>query len=452
MLNERWFSEGWWNVSRPSVLLLGTDRNVIRACELRDIDPVVLCTSASYDTGRAMVPPRGVLIRVDDITNPEDCLAALHREGLADRQFIAVQTGFEWALVTAALLARALGCRSIDPVTALHFRDKSLQKARLRSAGEPVTRWVVIPDIYDVRDVPLEFDRAVLKPIAGAGTESTSMVRERKDLAEVSRACRERKEPKRTFLLEEYVAGDEWMVEGVVFGGEVLFFGMGTYAEPCIDAIAGQVPISMRRLDPIHEADAYKNAEPVVRGAITALGLVDGVFHMELFCERGTGRIVFSECAARQGGALICEQVLTKFNVDIADAALLCAIGQRPEIDVKVNPKVVGVVGLNGPVGTIISYPTYDELLSQPNVAFARMRIPPGASLTKFATTPDMFGNILITTDSIEEFDARVSELQQWFLERIVVAEPALTAGERWAWHHRNWPEQVHRDPLYVRE
>jgi hypothetical protein len=398
------------------------------------------------------MPSRGVLIRVDDITNPEDCLAALHRERLADRQFIAVQTGLEWCLVTAAVLASVLGCRSIDPATALLFRDKSLQKARLLSAGVPVTRWAVIPDIYDVGDVPLEFDRAVLKPIAGAGTEHTSMVRERKDLEEVSRACRERKESKRTFLLEEYVAGDEWMVEGVVFGGEVLFFGMGTYAEPCLDAITGQVPISMRRLDPIHEADAYKNSEPVVRGAITALGLLDGVFHMELFREHGTGRIVFSECAARQGGALICEQVLAKFNVDLADSALLCAIGLPPEIEVKVNSKVVGCVGLKGPVGTIISYPAYDELLSQPNVAFARMRIPPGASLSKFSTTPDMFGNVLIIADSIEEFDKRVPQLQQWFVERIVVAEPALTVGERWAWHRRNWPERDHRDPLYVRE
>src|SRR5262249_44206646 len=159
------------------------------------------------------------------------------------RQFAAVVTGWEWAIVTAAVLGRVLGCRVMDPVTALHFRDKSLQKARLLSAGVPVTRWVVVPDIYDVADVPLEFDRAVLKPIAGGATEFTSMVHGRKDLNDVSRACRERHQSKRTFLLEEYVPGDEWTVDGLVFGGEVLFFSLATYAEPCIDAITGQVPI-----------------------------------------------------------------------------------------------------------------------------------------------------------------------------------------------------------------
>ena len=437
-------------MSRPSVLLLGADQYVLRACEVHDVDPVLLCNSSAYDAGRLQMPQRGTLIRVDDITNPEDCLAALHRAGLADRQFDAIQTTWEFSTVTAAVLGRALGCRSIDPVTALHFRDKSLQKARLLSAGVPVTRSVVIPDIYDVSDVPLEFDRAVLKPIAGGGTAFTSAVRERKDLEDVSRACREKKETKRTFLLEEYVDGDEWMAEGVVFGGEVLFFGLGAYTEPCLDALTGQVPISLWRLDPVQDAEAYKSTEPVVRSAIAALGLRDSVFHMELFSENGTGRIIFSECAARRGGALTQEQVLGKFNVDLAEAALLCAIGQKPEIDLKVHPKVVGCVGLYGPAGTVVSYPTPDELMSQPNVTFVQMWVPPGASLNpQFAASADMLGAVLLMTESVQEFDQRVPQLRQWFGERLVVVEPALTTGQRWAWQQRHWPERDYRDWLY---
>jgi len=437
-------------VSKSSVLMLGADSYVLRACELHDVEPVLLCNSSAYDSGRVQMPSGGTLIRVDDVTSPEDCLAALHRAGLADRQFDAVQTTWEFSVVTATALGRVLGCRSIDPATACHFRDKSLQKARLLSAGVPVTRSVVIPDIYDVRDVPLEFERAVLKPIAGGGTAFTSVVREKKDLEEASRACREKKESKRTFLLEEYVDGDEWMAEGVAFGGEVLFFGLGAYTEPCLDALIGQVPISLRRLDPVHSADAYDSAGPVVRSAITALGLQDSVFHMELFRERGTGRIIFSECAARRGGALTQEQVLAKFNVDLGEAALLCAIGRRPEIEVKVHPKVVGCAGLYGPAGTVVDYPTPDELLGQPNVTFAQMWVPPGANLNlKFSASADMLGAVLLITESVAEFDERVSQLRRWFGERLVVAEPALTSGQRWAWQHRNWPDRDYRDWLY---
>lgn len=437
-------------MSRPTVLLVGADSYVLRACERHQVDAVVISNSGAYDSGRVRLPTGGRLIRVDDVTNVEDILGALHREGLGDLRFDAVQTTWEYAAVTTAVLARALGCRTIDPVTALYFRDKSLQKARLRDAGVPVTRAVVVPDVFDVSDVPFDFERAVLKPIAGGGTTSTSVVTSRKDLEDASRTFREQKETNRTFLLEEFVEGEEWMAEGIVFGGEVIFFGLGAYTEPCLEAVTGQVPISLRRLDPTADAEAYTSAEPVVRAAIAALGLQDSVFHMELFREPGTGRIVFSECAARRGGALTQEQVLAKFGVDLAEAALLCALGRRPDLKVNVTPEVIGCVGFYGTAGTVISYPTPDELIAEPDVIFAQTYVPPGATLsTKFSASADMLGAILLSTQTVEDFDKRVQELRTWIDDRLVVAQPNLNSGQRWAWQRANWPDREYRDWLY---
>ncbi|SCL25354.1 Biotin carboxylase [Micromonospora nigra] len=437
-------------MSNASVLLIGADPYVLRACERHGVEPVLLCNSGAYDSGRIRMPEGGTLIRVDDVTNVEDLLAALHREGLADRRFDAIQTTWEFAVVTAAALGAVLGCRVIEPATALRMRDKSLQKARLRAAGVPVARSVVVPDIFDVSDVPWEFERAVLKPIAGGGTTSTSVVGDRKDLEKVSRERREERETSRTFLLEEFVPGDEWMAEGVVFDGEVLFFGLGVYSEPCLDAITGQRPISLRRLDTVQEAEAYQRAEPVVRDSIAALGLRDGVFHMELFHDPATGRVVFSECAARRGGAMTQEQVHAKFNVDLAEAALLCALGRQPKLDVRLHPKVVGCAGLYGPAGVVIDYPTADELLQQPDVAFAQMWVPPGANLnTRFSASADMLGAVLLVTETVKDFDERVPQVREWFQDRLVVAEPNLTSGQRWAWQGRRSPERMHRDWLY---
>ncbi|HTZ45081.1 MAG TPA: hypothetical protein VMB79_14575 [Jatrophihabitans sp.] len=438
--------------TRTSVLFIGADGYVLRACERNNVDAVILSTSGAWDDARIDVPPGGIMLRVDEITNPESCLAALHRAGLADRKFDAIQTTWEYAVVTAAVLGQALGCRTIDPVTALHFRDKSLQKARLRAAGIPVARTVVIEDLYDVSEVPFEFENAVLKPVAGGGTTSTSVVRSRADLEQASRAARLERATDRTFILEEFVDGDEWMAEGVVFGGEVVFFGLGAYTQPCLDAVTGQVPISLRRLDPETEPEAYRAADPVVRGAIATLGLQDSVFHMELFREHGTGRIVFSECAARRGGALTQEEVHAKFNVDLGAAALQCAIGRRPELDVKVNPELIGCAALFGPAGTVFGYPSQAEMMQQPNVQFARTWAAVGGQLgTKFAATAEMMAALLLRADSVDEFHQRVGELRDWFGERLLVAEPGLTSGERRAWQSRHWPDRDYRDQLFTR-
>jgi len=438
------------DAGRRSVLILAGDPYVMRACEPHGIDAVVLCQAGGYDDGRLRVPASGILIRVDDITSPESCLAALHRAGLGKHKFDAIQTTWEFAVVTAAVLGLALGCRALDPTVALHFRDKSLQKARLRAAGIAVSRTVVVQDIYDTSQVELEFDRAVLKPIAGGGTTFTSVVRERKDLEAASRTARESKATDRTFLMEEFVEGDEWIAEGIVFGGEVLFVGLGTYSEPCLDAMTGQVPVSLRRLDPVGEADSYALAEPVVRAAISALGLQDGVFHMELFRENETGRVVFSEGAVRRGGVLTQEEVLAKFNVDLGEAALLCAIGSRPELEIKVNPKQIGCTALYGPAGTVFSYPTQSEMVSQANVLFARTLAPIGSQLkTKFSMTADMMAAMLLTTDTIEEFQTRLAELRTWFGERLIVAKPSLTGTQRRRWQAEHWPERDYDDQLY---
>lgn len=435
-----------------SVLFIGADGYVLRACERNNVDAVILSTSGAWDDDRIEMPPGAIMLRVDEITNPESCLAALYRAGLADRKFDAIQTTWEYAVVTAAVLGQALGCRTIDAETALHFRDKSLQKARLREAGIPVARTAVIEDLYDVSQVPFEFERAVLKPVAGGGTTSTSVVRSRADLEQASKNARLERSTDRTFILEEFVDGDEWMAEGVVFGGEVLFFGLGAYTQPCLDAVTGQVPISLRRLDPDGEPEAYRSADPVVRGAIAALGLQDSVFHMELFREHGTGRIVFSECAARRGGALTQEEVHAKFNVDLGEAALRCAIGRRPELDVKIDPTLIGCAALFGPAGTVFGYPTQSELMQQPNVVFARTWAAVGGQLgTKFAATAEMMAALLLRADSDDEFHQRVGELRDWFGERLLVAEPGLTSGERRAWQSRHWPDRSYRDQLFTR-
>jgi hypothetical protein len=432
--------------------MIGADPYALRACEVHDIEPVLLCNSGAYDSGRIRMPAGGTLIRVDDVANPEDLLGGLYRAGMGGRRFDAIQTTWEFSVVTAAVLARALGVRGIDPEVALHFRDKALQKARLAAAGVPVARTEVVPDLYDVSNVKLEFERAVLKPIAGGGTTSTSIIRDRADLEKASRECRDNKETSRTFLLEEFVEGDEWMAEGIVYDGEIMFFALGAYTEPCLEAVNGQEPLSLRRLDPTTDADAYAATEPVVRGAIAALGLRDSVFHMELFRERETGRILFSECAARRGGALTQEQVMAKFNVDLAEAALLCAVGREPQLDVKVDPGVVGCAGLYGPAGTIVGYPDTDAMMMLPDVAFVQLWVPPGGTLnSKFSASADMLGAVLLISDSVAEFDQRVAETRQWFGSRLAVAEPVLTSGQRWEWVRQQWPDRNYSDDLFAR-
>ncbi|MFD4551626.1 ATP-grasp domain-containing protein [Streptomyces sp. NPDC058466] len=436
---------------RPRVLLLGTDKYVMEACVRNGVDAVLVWGAAGHDHGLAEIPPDITVLRVDEHKSPEAVLAALHRAGLADVTFDAVQTSDEWALVTAGVLAQHLGCRAIDPVTALHFRDKSLQKRRVAQAGVPAARVTVIEDVHDVTGLTVwEYERAVLKPVAGAATARTAVVGGLDELRALSGRYREQHTAQRTFVLEEYIDGEEWIVDGFVHNGELRFHAVGRYGSPCLTTVDEGLPLWLRHFDPKDEAWAYELAEPVVRQALKALGLRDGVFHMELFHQPETGRLVFSECAARRGGALIHEQIQAKFRVHLGEAALLSALGRPPRSDITYRPDVIGTSYLSGRSGVVLDCPTPAELRQLPGVEFARIEFPVGATFSgTIDNTNHRMGQILVSAADEEELQQRFAAVRDWFAERLVVAPQGVTGRELRAWYRQTRPDADFRDPLW---
>jgi len=420
-----------------SLLLLSPDRYVLRACRRLGIAPVVIYGAYHRDNGLQEITAPAVPVFCESHRSPEAILTALHRVGFADRQFTAVQTTNEYLLVTAAILGRALGARVIHPGTAVLFRDKSLQKQRVRDAGLTTARTAVIEDIFAIdQDFAFPFERAVLKPVTGAGTEVTSVVDGLADLLAVADGYRRRRIATRTFVLEEFVAGDEWTADGVVSGGEVLFYGLGRYDQPCLATLQTQTALRMRKFDPQTESWAYAAADDTIRRAIAALGLPDGVFHMELFHDPASGSVTFSECAARRGGALTAEEILAKFNVDLGDAAVQCALGRTPKLDVRVRPGTVGSVYLPSRPGVLVRCPSPAELTELPGVEFARIELPFGYQMgASLDSTTTRIGMALVTADDPEALEQRRADVLRWFDERLVVVPAgATTAGLR-DWH-----------------
>lgn len=120
---------------RPRVLLVGLDRYAMRTCVRLGFDAVVVCGASAWDERNVPIPEQVTVLRVDEQDSPEAVLMALHRAGLAEGAFDAVQTSDERSLVMVSMLARHLDLRGLDPATAVRFRDKSLQKQRLKYLG-----------------------------------------------------------------------------------------------------------------------------------------------------------------------------------------------------------------------------------------------------------------------------------------------------------------------------
>lgn len=433
-----------------SILLIGLDRYVVSACGRLGIDAVVVYGAGTRDEGLQQIPDHVTPVFCDDHRNPEAVLTALNRAGFSGHQFDAVQTTDEWSLVSTAMLGVALGCRTVDPATAVLFRDKSLQKARVRASGVAAARTWVVEDIHQVDgDVTLPFAPAVVKPITGAGTSLTSIVRNATDLQKLASAYRDRNTPNRTFVAEEFMRGREWTADGIVAGGEVIFYALGEYDQSCLSVMDSGSLLRMRKFDPDDEQWAYDLAGPVVHAALAALGARDGVFHMELFHDPDTGQVAFSECGLRRGGALTQEEVHYKFNVDLGEAAVLCALGEQPSPTVKVRPGTVGSSYLPTKPGILLSCPTPEMLRGLPEVEFARIDQPPGTILPDaFASTSKRIGQVMLVTPSVAALHRSVEETRSWFLDQLRVMPNGVTTRRLRDWNI-DIAETGYEDVLY---
>jgi biotin carboxylase len=436
---------------RPAVLVIGTDRYALEACVRRDLDAVVVVGAAHWDDGLIEVPATLRVLRVDNHLDPEHIVTALHRGGLGDVTWDAVHTGDENALVAAALLAGYLGCPTIGATTAAHFRDKSVQKRAVAAAGLRTARTTLVEDVYDVSGIAeLPYPRAVLKPVAGAATERTVALSSVEQLRAVSREFAAARIPERTFLLEEFSPGDEWVVDGVVFEGEVVFCSVARYGVPCLTTVTESLPLSLRRFDPDADAWAFDAAVPFATAALESLGLRRGVFHMELFHDPASGELIFGECAARRGGALTHEEVQAKFGVHLGDCAVLCSLDRRPEIDAKVRPDVIGGGYLMGHPGVLVRCPTAAELRELPGVEFARIEKPYGVRVDgALAGTDQRLGQVLIGADGVDQHAERLAAVRAWFAERVVTVPEGATTRELRAWQRATSPRDDLRDTLW---
>jgi len=108
-------------------------------------------------------------------------------------------------------------------------------------------------------------------------------------------------------LLERFVPGEIFHVEGVTWGGEVLFAAPHKYGQPPMQTMHEGGIFTTRALDK-DSADA-EGLRAIHKETLTALGMKAGVTHSEFIKAKADGKFYFLETAARVGGAYIADVV-----------------------------------------------------------------------------------------------------------------------------------------------
>jgi biotin carboxylase len=218
----------------------------------------------------------------------------------------------DYDVQTAAQLREHLRLPGMGTTQARYFRDKLAMRMQADAAGlavpafSPVFHYEQLNAFLE--DVPAPW---VLKPRSEAGAMGIKKLNQRD---EVWHWLAELGDEQSSFLLEQYVPGEVYHVDGIVHDGEVAFSIASKYGQPPMDVAHGGGVFITRTL-PADDA-VGKELLALNERLQQALGMVQGATHTE-FIRGGDGTLYFLETAARVGGANIHEMVEAATGVNL---------------------------------------------------------------------------------------------------------------------------------------
>lgn len=219
----------------------------------------------------------------------------------------------EFDMENAAALREHLRLPGMGLSTVRYFRDKLAMRARAREAGILVPEFIHVLHYDDLREfmsrVPAPW---LLKPRSQASGIGMKKIASAEELWPWLDELGDRQSE---FLLEQFLPGSVYHVDGIVSERKVQFAEAHAYGAPPLD-VSHHGGVFTTRTLPRNAAETLV-LKDIHQRLVSGLGLLRGVTHAEFLKANSDGRFYFIEIAARVGGAHISDVVAAATGVNL---------------------------------------------------------------------------------------------------------------------------------------
>lgn len=323
-------------------------------------------------------------MEIADTYNHDLALAAAHR--LAERhQVKGVVTWADRDVELVARIGQALNLPAPTPEAAHLARNKYAMKQALAHLPGVVPRHAKVRTIEELDQAVAEIGLpAVLKPTSASGSKGIFELRSPADLRPALEQLQSMARPDldpifrfygAEFILEEFLDGPEFSVEGWVCNGEVFVAGITD------KLTTDPFHLEYRHIHPSIQPEAVQQ-EITARTAlvVSTLGLNHCAFHLE--CKYTSRGFRLVEVAARIGGDYITSHLIPlSTGIDFYSEVIRVITGQQP----RVEPRRTAYAGVRFLLaesdGKLQGLQGVEAMLGLPAVEHLFMEMAPGATI-----------------------------------------------------------------------
>jgi biotin carboxylase len=396
------------NVTPKSLLFWGGSAPIDLG---RDVGTRLLRQAATREVGTE------VTVEFPDTPELAALAGALHRVEVEDpaaavawargRRFDLVLGVREQVQIALAEVAQAVGAPGNPPAAVRTVRDKDRCRHALREAGLPQPEFRLCADLAEAQQFLRDTTGPwIVKPRDASGSLGVRKVCEPGELAAAVAAL----PGHAAFVVEQFVEGPEYSVEGVFLRGEprVLAVTEKKLMPPPHFVEAGHVlPADL-------PSGLREEFEQAVTTALKALGLRFGIFHVELWSTADGP--VLGEVHVRNGGDWI--HLMLEYTIpglELFGLVMDDALGVDTDSYVLTPSRAAAIRFLAPPPGRVSRVSGWDEVMSHPAVLRADLTVRQGDVVGDVRESYDRGGYIVVGAES----SAQAAELVDLLASRV---------------------------------
>lgn len=325
----------------------------------------------------------------------------------AQYPFDGIFTYREYAVLSTAYIAEAIdlpwnSVSSIQVIRNKHLTRKCLSEAGLKQPKSIYCKSA--QDAIETFELNQHISSWIIKPASGSGSMGVFKVTHLPELKEaihsVSQIVGES-----GFLLEEYIIGQEYSVEGIVDKGRAVTLAVTekhTTHAPNFVETGHVIPAPI-------EAGLRAQIANEVDLALQAIGIQTGLFHVEVFVSNY--QVMIGEVHARPGGDFIELLVESALSIEYYGLAFDQQLGLPMNLENIDSKQFATIQFLLPSPGVVTKIEGLDKLKFHPNVIRVDISLKEGSVIPEVSSSFTRSGSFIVVAESYKKVRQLTDEL-----------------------------------------